>query len=157
LLCKLPRLGLKKLLIPPERKIKPLEIGFESIIYSRWYNPHNYLYIYVLIDNILKYINRSHPAINVRVRIINKDNSYTDFNLITLLNIPFSLILAPLYELPLQIAPTDDPADAPAGGSKRHTITFLRTKRTNRRKKRSYRSRKKSYKKHNKRTYKYKK
>jgi hypothetical protein len=157
LLCKLPRLGLKKLLIPPERKIKPLEIGFESIIYSRWYNPHNYLYIYVLIDNILKYINRSHPAINVLVRIINKDNSYTDFNLITLLNIPFSLILEPLYELPLQIAPTDDPADAPAGGSKRHTITFLRTKRTNRRKKRSYRSRKKSYKKHNKRTYKYKK
>jgi hypothetical protein len=153
LLCKLPDLGLVKLLIPPERKINPLKIGFESIIYSRWYNPHNYLYIYVLIDNILKYINRSHPAINVWVRIINKDNSYTDFNLITLLNIPFSQILGTLYELPLQIAP----ADAPAGGSKRHTITFLRTKRTNRRKKRSYRSRKKSYKKHNKRTYKYNK
>ena len=153
LLCKLPLLGLMKLLIPPERKIIPLELGFESIIYSRWYNPHNYLYIYVLIDNILKYITRSHHAINVWVRIINKDNSYTDFNLITLLNIPFSPILEPLYDLPLEIAP----AYAPAGGSKRHTINFLRTKRTNQRKKRSYRSRKKSYKKHNKRTYKYKK
>jgi hypothetical protein len=160
LLYELPKLGLEKILIPQTDKRIPLEPGFESITYSRWYNPHNYLYIYVLIDNILKYIKRSHHAINVKVRIINKDKFYIDFNLIALLNIPFSQILGPLYDLPIAhgIGTKSTKKQKPSyGGSKRHTITSLRTKRTNRRKKRSYRSKKKSYKKHNKKTYKYKK
>ena len=163
LLYELPELGLEKILIPQTDKGIPLEPGFESITYSRWYNPHNYLYIYVLIDNILKYIKRSHPAINVKVRIVNKANFYIDFNLIALLNIPFSTILGPLYDLPIahgistkKRKPNESRLSL-FGGSKRHTITSLRTKRANRRKKRSYRSKNKSYKKHNKKTYKYKK
>lgn len=146
-------------LILQEGKIIQLKPGFESITYSR-YNPDKYLYIYVLIDTILKYIKRSHRAINVWVRIRNQDNTYTYFNLITLLNIPFSPILGPLYDLPIDhgfVGSKRVLEGRSNGGSKRHTITSLRTKRTNRRKKRSYRSKKKSYKKHNKKTYKYKK
>jgi hypothetical protein len=145
------RHGLIKQLILPEGGILALNPEFQNIRYSRYYNQFNYLHIYVLIDNILKYIDPTHPAINIRVHIINGDNSYTDFNLLELLNIPFSPIIDPLYDLPLKIV-------SPAGGSKRDTITSLIIKRTTRRKKRSYRSRKKSYRKYNKKkTYKYNK
>ena len=145
------RHGLIKQLILPEGGIPALNHVFQHIRYSRYYNKYNYLHIYVLIDNILKYIDPTYPAINILVRIINEDDSYTDFNLIKLLNIPFSPILGSLYDLPLEIV-------SPAGGSKRHTITSLIIKRTTRRKKRSYRSRKKSYRKYNKKkTYKYNK
>jgi len=158
----------RALILPPQ----PLNDALVAFIKTS-YDRFDYLYIYVLIDVILQFLDPRSPAINVWVHISGLPNEIDDiwFNVHKLLNFPVNPILEPLYEL-FQITPDDHVSQSHViegfgvGGSKRHhnkNTSFIK-KMTNRRcRMRLYRSRKKSqqrkksYRKHNKQTYKYKK
>jgi hypothetical protein len=161
-------------LLPPAIILPPQSLDAALVAFIKTsYDRFDYLYIYVLIDVILQFLDPTSPAINVWVHISGLPTEIDDiwFNVHKLLNFPVNPILEPLYEL-FQITPVVPVPRPPVsesfsvGGSKRHhnkNTSFIK-KMTNRRcRMRLYRSRKKSqqrkksYRKHNKQTYKYKK
>jgi len=163
----------RTIILPSQLLIRPLDAALVAFIKTS-YDRSDYLYIYVLIDVILQFLDPTSPAINVWVHISGGLPKKIDdiwFNVHKLLNFPVNPILEPLYEL-FQITPGDPVSRSQVrdifdgSGSKRHhnkNTSFIK-KMTNRRcRMRLYRSRKKSqqrkksYRKHNKQTYKYKK
>jgi hypothetical protein len=147
------------IILPSQLLIRPLDAELVAFIKTS-YDKSDYLYIYVLIDVILQFLDPTSPAINVWVHISGLPEGFPHiwFNIHKLLNFPVNPILEPLYELfqitaDVSVYRLSVKSELGKGGSKRQ---YNNKKMTNRRRRRLHRSRKKSYRKHNK-TYKYNK